>query len=183
MVHLLDDVLTVGKAQAGKMQFKPAPMDVKAFSKAVLEQLRLTDADRHCFTFIANGNLTNVLLDEELLRQILVNLLSNAIKYSPVGSEVCFEILREPDDILFLVKDHGLGIPKADQAHLFEAFHRAKNVAQIQGTGLGLTIVKANVETHGGSMSFDSQENLGTTFTVRLPARVNLAPIIPLPTF
>jgi len=124
---------------------------------------------QHRFTFVVTGDLTNIPLDDQLLRQILVNLLSNAIKYSPASSGICFGVHRENDDIIFQVQDQGIGIPKADQAHVFEPFHRARNVAKIQGTGLGLSVVKANVDMHGGSIAFDSQENVGTTFTVRLP--------------
>lgn len=72
------------------------------------------------------------------------------------------------DAIIFHIQDDGIAIPQADQSHVFEPFYRAQNALKIQGTGLGLSVAKANVEMHGGSIAFDSQENLGTTFTVRL---------------
>jgi signal transduction histidine kinase len=97
------------------------------------------------------------------------NLLSNAIKYSPNGGQVCFDIREEANRLILEISDEGIGIPLADQAHLFEMFHRAGNTGKIQGTGLGLTIVKQNVEVHGGTLTFKSQKGVGTTFTVRIP--------------
>jgi signal transduction histidine kinase len=103
-------------------------------------------------------------------------LLSNAIKYSSVGSEVCLGIYRDAAEIIFQIQDRGIGIPEADQAHLFEPFHRAQNAVKMQGTGLGLSVAKANVELHGGVITFDSQEGVGTTFTVRLPVNCQNQP-------
>jgi len=169
MVELMDDMLTIGKAHANKARCNPVPIDAKAYAETILHQLQPTDIGQHQFNLITRGDLTNIPLDENLLRQVLVNLLSNAIKYSPAGSEICFGVCREADNIIFQVRDQGIGIPIPDQAHIFEPFHRARNVAKIQGTGLGLSVVKANVEMHGGTIAFDSLENVGTTFTVRLP--------------
>jgi len=107
--------------------------------------------------------------DESLLRHILSNLLSNAVKYSAEGHPVRFEVNRDAGHLIFVVRDEGIGIPEADRSHLFEAFHRASNVGQTQGTGLGLLIVKRCVELLDGSISFESREGLGTTFTVRVP--------------
>lgn len=169
MVQLLEDVLTIGKANAGRLAFNPRPVDARTFSQSLLEQLQLADSDQHRFVFLADGNLDPIHLDEQILRHILVNLLSNAIKYSPAGTEVSLGVVREADEVIFRISDQGIGIPEADRPHLFEAFHRGKNTAKVQGTGLGLAIVKANVETHGGTIFCESQVGVGTTFTVRLP--------------
>jgi len=104
-----------------------------------------------------------------LLRHILSNLLTNALKYSPPGNPVEFGLTCAAGQVMFRIQDHGLGIPPEDQARLFETFHRARNVRNIPGTGLGLTIVKRAVDLHGGTIEVDSQVDMGTTVTVRLP--------------
>jgi signal transduction histidine kinase len=110
-----------------------------------------------------------VSIDRKLLRQILINLISNALKYSNAEEKVELQIFREDKDIVFHVLDRGIGIPPEDYPHLFESFHRAKNVGNIPGTGLGLSIVRKSVELHGGSITAKSEIDRGTTITVRLP--------------
>jgi signal transduction histidine kinase len=103
-----------------------------------------------------------------LLEHIFTNLLSNAVKYSAPGQNVRFNVAADGTAAVFQVEDHGCGIPKEDQGRLFQSFHRARNVRQISGTGLGLVIVKRGVELHGGQISFTSREGEGTTFKVVL---------------
>ncbi|MBZ0285232.1 MAG: response regulator [Anaerolineae bacterium] len=169
MNELLNDTLTLSKARAGKLSFVPAPVNVETFCRALFEQLQMVDQHQHRFVFQCDGQLEAVMVDEKLLRHILVNLISNAIKYTPMGKTVQLVIWRVDNEGIFQVKDEGIGIPIADQQRLFEPFHRATNTGQIQGTGLGLAIVKTHVETHGGTISCMSQEDVGTTFEVRLP--------------
>jgi signal transduction histidine kinase len=107
--------------------------------------------------------------DEAVVRHILTNLLSNAVKYSPAGQPVELTVGRDRAMAEFRITDRGCGIPLADQARIFQAFHRGSNVRQIHGTGLGLLIVRRCVDLHGGEIAFDSVEGKGTTFTVRLP--------------
>jgi signal transduction histidine kinase len=95
--------------------------------------------------------------------------LSNAIKYSPTSTTVKFELVCQNDLAIFYVQDSGIGIPLEDQQHLFESFHRAKNVGNIPGTGLGLSIVKRSVDLHGGYITVESEVEVGTTFTVTIP--------------
>lgn len=106
------------------------------------------------------------------MRQALTNLISNAIKYSPKNTRIVMRLHTEQGDAIIDIIDHGIGIPKEDQAHLFEAFHRGNNVDAIPGTGLGLAIVKQSVKVHNGTISVRSSEGEGTTFTVRLPLTV-----------
>jgi signal transduction histidine kinase len=108
-------------------------------------------------------------VDENLLRQILTNLLSNAIKYSPQGSTVQFSLIQQDDKAIFKIQDFGMGIPPKEQTQLFESFYRATNVNNMQGTGIGLAIVKNCVELHGGDIRVESAVGVGTTFTVTLP--------------
>ena len=102
------------------------------------------------------------------MRHIFSNLLSNAAKYSPEGAEDKLSVEPEIGSLIFKVTDQGIGIPAADVPHLFEPFHRAKNVGQVSGTGLGLMITKRCVELHGGSIAVSSTVGEGTTVEVRL---------------
>ncbi len=142
------------------------------FCRNLVEELQLGIRTNHKIvlqTDIATSVNTNVYIDEKLLRQILSNLLSNAIKYSPQGCAVYLNIAFQNGMIVFQIKDEGIGIPPEDQEHLFESFHRAKNVGNISGTGLGLAIVKKCVEVHGGQIAVESEVAVGTTFTVKIP--------------
>jgi signal transduction histidine kinase len=109
------------------------------------------------------------MIDEKLLQHILLNLLTNAVKYSPEEGEVRFEVWEKDDVVHFQISDQGIGIPQDEQARLFEPFHRAKNVGDISGTGLGMAIAKENVDRHGGTIECHSEIGVGTTFTVTLP--------------
>jgi signal transduction histidine kinase len=112
-----------------------------------------------------------VAADERLLRHIFINLLSNAVKYSPGGQPVQFTLRCDHGQLLCIVQDHGVGIPEADRAWIFQPFHRGTNTGQFSGTGLGLSIVKRCVELHGGSIRVDSEVGLGTTISVRLEVK------------
>jgi signal transduction histidine kinase len=106
--------------------------------------------------------------DEWLLREIFGNLISNAVKYSHPNGLVEIYGTRQAETFTVTIRDHGIGIAEEDQSHLFEAFYRAANARHISGTGLGLVIVKQAVDAYGGTISFESQEGVGTTFTVQL---------------
>ncbi len=105
-------------------------------------------------------------MDEWILRHILTNLLSNAMKYSPAGSSVEFETTCKIDTVTMTVRDFGIGIPEAEQASLFEAFHRAGNGGSISGSGLGLSIVRRCVELYHGNIRLTSREGDGAQFVV-----------------
>lgn len=169
MTHMLDNVLIIGKAEAGKLQFTPASLDLEAFCRDLAEEIRLSVGREHEILFECVAGCADARVDERLLRQVLTNLLSNAVKYSPKGSQVRFTLRCDADCAVFDVQDRGLGIPADDQPRLFESFHRAKNVGSIPGTGLGLSIVKKSVDLHGGEITFASQPGAGSTFTVSVP--------------
>jgi PAS domain S-box-containing protein len=170
MAALLEDVLTISKARTGRLTLNPVRVDVETYCQRVFEAVQLADHGVHRFTLIkASEPVGCAEVDDHLLRQILTNLLSNAAKYSPQDTEIRLELGCEAPHLIFRVSDQGIGIPEADQARLFEPFHRAQNVGTTQGTGLGLTVVKHNVEALGGTITFTSELGVGTTFTVRLP--------------
>jgi len=174
MIQLLDDVLLLGKVDAGKLEFKLAPLDLVEFCENLVEPLQLHASSQHKIIFRAQGNCDNACMDEYLLRHILTNLLSNAIKYSPKGGDVNFQLDCDQQTVRFRVADSGIGIPKQDLERLFESFYRATNVGNIQGTGLGLSIIKNCVDLHGGDIRVQSTVGEGTTFTVTLPYRTDI---------
>lgn len=178
MTGLLDDVLVLSKADVGKIEFTPAPIDLKVFCNNLVEEIQLNTKRGQIVELVIEGENYNSYSDEKILRQILSNLLSNAIKYSPENTVVRFDVTFSNEEVAFFIQDQGIGIPEADQQHLFESFHRATNVGQIQGTGLGLAIVKKSVEIHQGTITFESIPAQGTKFIVRLPVTAEALGIV-----
>jgi signal transduction histidine kinase len=171
MLCLLEDLLFLNKAEAGMFTLHPRWADLDGFCQEIMETFESRD-DQPKIKFTLVGK-SKVYLDMNLLRHILTNLLSNAIKYSPNSGEVKFEITSAQETVSFRIQDSGIGIPAEDLQNLFTAFHRAKNVGQIKGTGLGMSIVKQCVDLHQGSIDVDSKVGAGTTFTVTLPVLKN----------
>ncbi|NEP02963.1 MAG: PAS domain S-box protein [Symploca sp. SIO2E9] len=169
MTQLLDEVLTIGKAEAGQLRCEPALMDLVAFCTEVVESMQIGAKNQQELLLRVIGEPKEVQMDERLLRHILTNLLSNAMKYSPEGKKIQFDLSYDYSEVVFRIKDSGIGIPEEDLRKLFNAFRRASNVGTIQGTGLGLAIVKRCVDLHAGEIFVESEEGLGTTFTVKLP--------------
>ena len=174
MTQLLNDVLVIGRAEAGKLEFKPSPINLVQFCRDLVEEMQLGAGYQHRITFeLVQDRLPMTefipCLDEKLLRYILNNLLSNAIKYSPSGGNISLRLDYQDNHVILQVEDDGIGIPPEDKDHLFEPFYRGKNVDNIAGTGLGLAIVKRSVGLHGGQIDFNSKIARGTTFTVTLP--------------
>ncbi|MFN8361166.1 MAG: PAS domain-containing protein [Candidatus Kapaibacterium sp.] len=170
MTALLDDVLFIGRTDSNKAVFSPKLLNIKSYCLDVIEEVSMSGygTDRVDFEFEGTGE--EVLADDKLLRHILVNLLSNALKYSPKSEQVDFTVHTMAESMRFQVRDRGIGIPADDQTRLFEVFHRASNVGTVHGTGLGLSIVKRSVDIHGGTITVESTEGAGTTFTVELPS-------------
>lgn len=168
MIQLLEDVLIIGQAEAGKIKFNPSPLDLVEFCRDLVEELQSNTSGEHTILFTSQGEFTNACMDENLLRQILTNLLSNAIKYSPEGEPIFFDLQSKNQLVTFRIQDRGIGISPEDQKQLFEPFHRAANVGKIKGTGLGLSIVKRCVDFHRAQIFVESEVGVGTTFTVEM---------------
>ena len=168
MSRLVSDILTISRAEIGKLEFSPRLFDLKLFCKDIISELQ-TCHNRDNINLEMDGNFDIVYLDENLVRSIVLNLLTNAIKYSPDTSPVTLKLSKTQNDIVFQVCDCGSGIPSKKLERLYEVFERGENVKGIQGTGLGLALVKTCVDLHNGNITCDSQKGVGTTFTVRLP--------------
>lgn len=171
MVALLNDVLTVSQADAGKTPFNPVMLDLDQCCRNLADEFQGAPDMKHTLVYTFSGEPIPAPIDEKLLQQAIINLLTNAFKYSPPGSSVYWDLSFDKDNAIIRIQDSGIGIPEADLPHLFEPFHRAGNVGTTEGTGLGMAIVKRSVEAHGGVISCESQVGVGTTFTVRLPLR------------
>ncbi|MGK7946631.1 MAG: PAS domain S-box protein [Microcystaceae cyanobacterium] len=171
MKILLEDVLCLSRADSGKIKFYPQSFDLITFCQDLIEELQLSVGKDHQLQFHYPDELgiETICLDKKLLQPILTNLLTNSIKYSPTESQIELSVEKQGQMITFFVKDQGIGIPDDDKINLFESFHRAKNVGNIQGTGLGLDIVQRYVNLHQGNIIFSSTINEGTTFRVALP--------------
>lgn len=170
MGQLLDEVSFIGKADSGRLRTHLIRLDLEAFCRQLVEEVRLIASEKHLtLVFASFGQLGEGLWDKSLLRHILSNLLTNAIKYSLPDGLVRFELIGEEKTVIFRIQDWGIGIPQEDQKQLFQPFQRADNVGSIPGTGLGLAIAKKSVEAHGGEIVVNSQVGVGTTFTVTLP--------------
>jgi PAS domain S-box-containing protein len=169
MAALMEETLLIGSFDAGKMEFKPTPLEPRSFGRRIVDEV-LSATNRRCpIDFLVQENLTVLQADGRLLRHILTNLLHNAVKYSEPGSLVQIEVERAGTDNLFTIRDQGIGIPEPDQEWLFSAFHRGQNVGDCPGTGLGLVIVKRCVDLHSGKIKIESELGKGTVVTVRLP--------------
>ncbi len=173
MTSLLDDVLTMNQAEAGRLKAHPQPLDVGAFCQEIASDFQRNTP--HRFTYNISPKLFDrfALLDENLLDQILTNLLSNAIKYTPEPGDIEFDVSYEEGQIFFTVQDSGIGIPEEDLDAVFHPFHRASNVGNIAGTGLGLAIAKHCTDLHQGTLSIVSEIGVGTTITVTIPWQVS----------
>ncbi|MCU0566667.1 MAG: hybrid sensor histidine kinase/response regulator [Oculatellaceae cyanobacterium Prado106] len=166
--HLLEQVLLIGQSDSGKLQCHPTEFDLEPFCQELIEWF----PDHHrAIEFRYQCDRPSVLLDQTLLRQILINILTNAIKYSPTHTPIYFTVEQIDNAILFTVQDFGIGIPPEEQSRLFEPFFRGSNVQAFRSSGLGLAVVKTCVDTHGGDIEVISQVDQGTTVVVTLPAK------------
>lgn len=166
---IMDDVLLLARMQARRVDFSPTMIDLDGLCRTVIEEFENDFSAHRRIRFTVDGQVRQVELDAKLMRQIISNLLSNALKYSPPEKPVAISLEFKREAIIFTVSDQGIGIPEADQRHLFEPFHRGMNVGTISGTGLGLVIAKESVELHGGVIVVASQIGVGTTFIVHIP--------------
>jgi signal transduction histidine kinase len=171
MSEMIDDLLTLGRAESGVLKLNLGPTNLRELCGRVVSEFRIAQGKQHVITLDDRFDRLETYMDERLLRHILNNLLSNAVKYSPPGSEVTFSLARRDEQAAIEIQDRGIGIPLEDQPRMFESFHRASNVENRPGTGLGLAIVKKAVELHGGEISLTSAVGSGTRFTVMLPLR------------
>jgi signal transduction histidine kinase len=179
MVELVDDLLNVSRLELGVLESAAEPVDVTEIVQSEAKQIQpLAEAKRVQINEQYVDEIPTMLLAPKLLRLVMQNLLSNAIKYTPEHGLITVRIVRENDPelgdaALISVADTGVGIPKEQQASIFSKFFRAENVREkeIAGTGLGLFIVHNIITLFKGKVWFESIQDRGTTFFVRLPIK------------
>jgi signal transduction histidine kinase len=169
MIQLLNDMLTLTRADAGRLDYYPTSVELVSFCLNLIEDLNLTIEERDRIQFLNQTEFNYAHLDEKLLYSLLGNLLTNALKYDPECHPVQLILQGNEEMVRFIVQDHGIGISANNREHLFEPFYRGDNVRSIAGTGLGLAVVKKCVDLHCGKIEIESQEGQGTKFWVNLP--------------
>lgn len=142
ITDLLDGILTIGRAEAGHLDFRPVNLDLNLLCADLIEKAKPAANPEHVLVFDWQGGRGDGGLDEQLIRHIISNMLSNAVKYSPDDGLVRLEVIREEDEVRIEVKDVGIGIPEQGRERIFEVFHRFPNVGAISGAGLGMAILK-----------------------------------------
>jgi len=165
---LLEDFLSLGKLEEGHITASPASFNVKEFMDEVVDEMKPILKDNQNIQAVHEGE-TIFHSDKRLLKNILINLLSNAIKFSPESGSIWLHIKNHSENLEIIVQDEGIGISEDDQQHLFSSFFRGKNVVNIEGTGLGLHIVKRYTELLQGNITLESKIQVGTKITVIAP--------------
>ncbi|MFA5185275.1 MAG: PAS domain S-box protein [Patescibacteria group bacterium] len=175
MINLVNDMLNIIHLESGKTAFELKPVAVCDVIDGLMGMLKTSADQRQVKITVDCGRLREPKLtaDPKQLQTILECLVSNAIEYSPAGKEVLVEVVEEPEDVVFIVKDSGIGIPKDEQQKIFERFYRATNAKsqKTNGTGLGLAIAQMLAKEMGGGITFKSEEGKGSDFFLRLPRR------------
>ncbi|WP_235296412.1 PAS domain-containing sensor histidine kinase [Portibacter marinus] len=167
LTGILNDFLDLSKLEEGKINLQVEELPLNTIVRSIFSELDGMKKDGQKLVMEAPDDI-KIITDKKTLRNTLFNLLSNAIKYSEQGS-IVVTIKPLPEQIEISIKDDGMGIPVTEQDYLFERFFRASNVENIQGTGLGLSIVNRYIQLLKGSITFESKENVGTEFYIRLP--------------
>ncbi|MDB5078538.1 MAG: hypothetical protein JWP00_462, partial [Chloroflexi bacterium] len=173
LTGLIEDILIYNRSEEGKLEPKRARLNLSEFCNDLVNTFQISASDSKTVRLVEIGVKQETYLDEKLLSYTLTNLLSNGVKYSLPGGLVTLELEWKAGEVIFRVKDNGIGIPLKDQTSLFKPFQRASNVSMINGTGFGLAIVKHSVLAMSGRVQLESIENQGTAITVTLPLESN----------
>jgi two-component system sensor histidine kinase BarA len=177
LLTLINDILDLARIEAGKMELRPEDFSVPEFCDALLPAFRLPAEMKNIdLRFQYDSDLRPMHQDAGKVRQVLTNLLSNAIKFTPEGGRVTLRVTPDGEWAVFTVADTGVGIPPDEQERVFEKFRQAGRstlTREHEGTGLGLSIVRELCGLLGGDVTLKSELGRGSTFTVRLPQRLN----------
>jgi two-component system, sensor histidine kinase and response regulator len=178
LLRLVGDLQFLSQIQSGKMTMEFRNTDLADIAACAVEELQPEAQRKHIDLALSATAIPRLAVDPTRIAQLLGNLLSNAVKFTPDGGRVEVRLGREGGQVVLAVADTGVGIPAADRERIFERFFRTAIARRqaIQGTGLGLTITKAIVEAHHGTIAVDSDEGRGSTFTICLPLRPMSAP-------
>lgn len=168
LTSILNDFLSLEKLESGAFNMNPVKLNIPSFIDELLEEFSVVKKDQQTLTPVLDITQEWVNIDPVILKNCCLNLLSNASKYSSDTGQIWLTISSKKEELRLSIKDEGIGIPKNEQEYLFSRFFRAKNVTNIQGTGLGLNIVKRYVDLMDGKISFKSELEKGTEFTISI---------------
>jgi PAS domain S-box-containing protein len=170
LTAILNDFLSLGKLEEGRVEITEEAISISEFLHEVQEELKSGLKPGQKIVVYAPGEQRPVKVDPRILRNILFNLISNASKYSEENRNIYLTSSFTDNSLRIAVKDEGIGIPEDDKRHMFDRFFRASNAINIQGTGLGLNIVKRYIDLLNGNIEFESEYGKGSTFTIEIPA-------------
>lgn len=172
--NLVTDFLDVQRMQSGAQLYQKKSIDLYDVAKRVISVYDASSVRHSLELHQLTATLPHIVADEDRIKQLLSNLINNAIKYSPEGGKIDVTLETSDNDIIIRVTDDGIGIPHHAFAHLFDKFYRVDNsdTRRIGGTGLGLSICKEIVKEHEGTIHVESEEGVGSTFTILLPLQV-----------
>jgi PAS domain S-box-containing protein len=165
LTQILNDFLSLEKIESGVLEKKQETINISDFIENILEDFQILCKKEQKLIYHKKIKKETYTLNSDMLKNVLFNLISNAIKYSDQDITIS---VTATENLIISIRDQGIGISESDQKHLFERFYRASNASNIQGTGLGLNIVKSYLDNMNGSITFDSQLGKGSTFTITL---------------
>lgn len=165
---ILEDFLSLGRLDEGRIEADPSSFNIKETIEETISDMKLLLKNDQFFKNEFEG-MEMIYADKKLLKNILINLLSNAIKFSDEGAEIKLMTIANARETKISIIDQGIGIPKEDQQHLFSSFFRGANANNIQGTGLGLHIVKRYIDLLGGKVTLQSEQGKGTRVEIKFP--------------
>ncbi len=171
MSRTVDNLMTLARADHGRLELQRAEVDLDELARAAVSPLRALAAAKRV-TVVTRGEPTTVRADPHRLHQALTNLTENAIKYTARDGEVVVSTWRDHDEVGVTVRDNGIGIPREEQAHVFDRFYRVDRSRSREsgGSGLGLAICYEIAASHGGRIWVESQEGVGSSFSIAVPA-------------
>lgn len=174
MINLVNNLLNVSKVDEGGLKNNPELTDILKTTQEIVKEVEMVAKQKSVYIEITvkDDQSFEIMIDPNNFRMVLENILANAINYNRPDGKVLVSFSRDKDNIQIVISDTGIGIPKKDQSKLFTKFFRATNAisSKTEGSGLGLFVVKSYIESWGGTIDFESEENKGTTFTITIPA-------------
>ena len=166
---ILNEFLSLEKLEQNKVEILSSDVHIPEFIQDTLSEMAILKRDKQVLNYYHVGERNMARIDHQMFWSIITNLTSNSLKYSKSGDTIEITSEIRTDSIVLRVKDSGIGIPDDEQQFIFGRFFRARNAVNIEGTGLGLHIIQKYIHLLKGTITFESQLDVGTTFIVRLP--------------
>jgi PAS domain S-box-containing protein len=167
--NILNDFLSIEKFETGNIQYKCSEFLISKVVNEVVYNANMLLKEGQVINYPDDIEDLTLYQDEKIVELALSNLINNAIKYSRENQSIDIVIRQDKSITLFTIIDHGIGIPESEQKNIFNRYFRAENALNVQGTGIGLNIVKSHIENLGGTITFESAEDIGSTFTFTVP--------------